>query len=323
MLTGPILALRGALAAVAPEVSAPPDEPRLEWIAPPQCPDASDGTEHLVRFLGERGLPAPAQVKLTADVSGYVALVTVAGATRTLQADDCETLARAAALVVVVSLDPMAAAEVMPRSQREVSTAEADVEPDAPPAAVTPVRPDRRRPEPAAAPLAPSLWFGASGGIALAIVPSLTGAVRLGSAMQHGAFRLQSDLTYATPRTITYPAEPGVGGRFQSVVIGMRACFAPATGRVSVPLCGGLEGGAIFGHGIGIANTRNPVGLWLGGLVSAATRVRVHPRIAIMAGADLLAALWRPAFHAGAHGTLFRTPPVGLRAMAGLEVRLR
>lgn len=341
-----MLALRAALAAVAPEVPPPPGEPRLEWVAPPQCPDEARGAEHLARFLGGRALSAPARVELAPSrpgATGHVATVTVAGATRTLHAEDCETLARAAALVVAVSLDPVAAAAVVLEREAEGGTGgtegevevevETDVGSGAPPESIEPPQPERRRASWGRADMPPrgdasseqagSHWLGASGGIALALVPSLTGAVRLGYAFERNALRLQAEATYGTPRTITYPAEPTVGGRFQSVVFGMRACFAPAAGRVSVPLCGGLEGGPIFGRGLGIANRRSPVGAWIGGLAGAAAVVRVHPRVALTLGADLLVALRRPAFHVGDRGTLFRAAPVGLRAIAGLELRLR
>ena len=337
-----MLALRAVLAVTAPEVPAPPGEPRLEWVAPPQCPDAASGAEQLDRFLGGRKLPAPARVELAVGTTGHVATVTVDGATRSLHASDCETLALAAALVVAVSLDPVAMAAVVLDDDAEVEAAPvpevpelgSDVEsgPVAEPSVEPPARPARRgmstradmpsRVEPRA-PVVSNHWLGASGGVALAIVPSLTGAVRLGYAYQRGGLRLQAEATYATPRAIAYPAEPAVGGRFQSVAVGVRACFAPATGRFAVPLCGGLEGGAIFGRGIGIPNARSPVGAWIGGLAGAAAVVRVHSRVALLAGADLLVALRRPAFHVGARETLFRSPSVGLRALAGLELRLR
>jgi hypothetical protein len=343
---GPILALRAALAGVAPEVPAPPQPPRLEWLAPPHCPDAARGAEHLARFLGGRTPSAPARVELSSSATGHAATVTVDGATRTLHADDCETLGRAAALVIAVSVDPVAAAAVVLREEdAEVEAtptpevpepelvSEAEAELDSPAGSTTRV-PDRRtrgtsrradmpsRAEPSA-PIVSGHWLGASGGVGLALVPSLTGAVRLGYAFERAALRVQADLTYATPRTITYPDETTIGGRFQSVALGLRACFAPSARRVSVPLCGGLEGGPILGRGVGFADTRNPAGAWIGGLASAALRVRVHSRVALTVGADLLVSLRRPAFHVGARGTLFRAPPVGLRALAGLELRLR
>lgn len=335
--------LGATLAAVSPEVPLPPGEPRLEWVAPVECPDATRGAEHLARFLGGRALAAPARVELRAEPAGHVAIVTVDGATRTLHASDCETLGRAAALVVAVSLDPVAAAAVVLESEaaeipatpaREVPEPTADVELGPPAESIT-LPPTRRPPRTTSAradmparvepraPIGSGHWLGASGGIALALVPALTGTVRLGYAFERGAVRVQANATYATPRTITYPAEPGVGGRFQSVSLGLRACFAPAAGRVVIPLCGGLEGGPVLGRGLGVPNTRRPVGVWVGGLASAAALVRVHSRVALMAGADLLVSLRRPGFHAGSRETLFRSPLVGLCGLAGLEIRLR
>lgn len=324
MLLGPTLMLGASLAAASPEVPAPPGEPRLEWIAPAECPDAARGADELARFLGGRALPVPARVELGASAQGYAATVTVARASRTLHGSDCETLARAAVLVVAVSLDPVATAAVVSSPASAVVAAT-----PAPPRPPTTARSPRRttaradvraRVEP---PLASTHWLGASGGVALALVPALTGAVRLGYAYGHRALRVQAEITYATPRAVTYPAEPKVGGRFQSVVAGVRACFAPATGRLAVPLCAGLEGGPIFGQGVGIANTRSPVGVWLGGLAGAAAVVRVHARVALVAGAELLVALRRPAFHVDPRGTLFIAAPVGLQALAGIELRLR
>lgn len=341
-----MLALRAALAAVAPEVPPPPGEPRLEWVAPPQCPDAARGAEHLARFLGGRGLSAPARVELAASTPGHVATVTVDGATRTLHAEDCETLARAAALVVAVSLDPLATAavgledergelepprgragEVGPTAEREPSRSRRRSDETAPSS------PARRRTTWGRADMPPRAdprssqhdrhFLGASGGIALALVPSLTGAVRLGYAFERDVLRLQAHATYATPRTVVYPTEPTVGGRFQSVALGVQACFAPSTRRIGVPLCGGVEGGPIVGQGLGVTNPRSPVGAWIGALASGSVIVRLSPRLALTAGADVLVSLRRPAFHVGARETLFRVPPAGLRALAGLELRLR
>jgi hypothetical protein len=344
VLLDPSLVLRAALAASAPEVPSPPEAGvRLEWVAAAECPDASRGAEHLGRFLGGRTPLGPARVELAAGAGGYVATVTVDGATRTLQASDCETLGRAAALVVAVSLDPVAAAEVVlrERPQAEESPVEPElgvgpeldpVEPDltVEPEPDTSLRrtgsaradmPARGEPRGPAPVLGHSLTVG--GGLGLAIVPVLTGAVRLGYAFDRDALRVQVDATYATPRTITYLAEPDVGGRLQSVGLGVRACFAPAAGRVVIPLCGGIEGGAVLGSGVGVPDTRSPVGVWIGGLASATALVRVHPRVALMGGAELLVSLRRPAFHVGDRETLFRSQPVGIRGLLGLALRLR
>lgn len=350
-----MLVLRAALAAVAPEVPPPPGEPRLEWVAPPQCPDETRGAEHLTRFLGGRELPAPARVELAPSPMGLVATVTVDGATRTLHAVDCETLARAAALVVAVSLDPIATAAMVLEDDRgelerpasgsaqgrapaqlstsSVATAREPSGAQGAAANETIAPPPARRRGWDRADMPPRAdagfaggnrhWLAASGGIGLAIIPPLTGAVRLGYAFERSLLRVQAEITYAAPRPVTYVAEPTVGGRFQTVALGARACFAPAAGRVAVPLCGGVEGGPIFGRGIGVSNMQSPVGAWVGGLAGAAAVVRVHARLALVAGAELLVALSRPAFHVGTRGTLFTAMPMGLRAMAGIELRLR
>lgn len=338
----------GAEPAAPPQVPEPtvriaaaaPERPRLEWVAPPSCPPADEGAEQLARFLGDRVVAAEARVTLEAAGSAdYVATVTVAGATRTIRSTDCTTLARAAALVVAVSLEPVVTAEAVHRRQTEPAEAVA--------AAPTPVDDDDRT-EPTASPTSRSTsrstlgradrpsdpaprtpapirahWLSASGGVAFAHVPALTGGARLSYAFTRRALRVQAELTYALPRTVGYRAEPALGGRFQSIAVGGRACFAPAVGRVAAPLCAGVEGGPVLGRGVGVINARRPTPAYVGAVASGALVVRASARVAVTAGAELLVAAVRPAFYVGARDVLLRAPPVGLRGLAGLEVRLR
>ncbi|MCX4248091.1 hypothetical protein [Paraliomyxa miuraensis] len=326
--------------------------PEPSWTAPAGCPDRARGTELLQRFLG-RPPPVPVRVVLSAEARGYAGLVEIDGAARTLHASDCETLARAVALVVAVSLDPVAAASMTTESESEPTPGpdpgrgvpepesripepdldlripEPDLDlriPEPDRTASTPTRGRRpvlasadRPPEPAPEPTTHAIAL--SGGAGLALLPAPTGAARLGHAITRGGFRLQTDLTYAPPRTIAYPDEPTVGGRFQSVSLGVRACFVPGSARVVAPLCAGLEGGPLIGRGVGIDQARNPVDAWVGGLASGAVVVRVHARVALTATAEVIASLRRPAFHVGSRGTLFRVPQVGLRGLLGLELR--
>lgn len=331
-----MLVLHLALATSAPEVPPPPGQPRLEWTAPPECPNADRGAEHLARFLGGRALPTTARVALASAATGHVATVTVDGATRTLQASDCETLARAAALVVAVSLDPFAAAAMLDEPEPQApsldpfaaSSGEVPLAAGGPPPArVASSRRASGRSGGGAsgserrASASPEHWLGASAGPALVLVPALTGALRLGYAFQREALRVQANATYATPRAVTYPGTT-VGGRFQSVAVGVHGCLAPTAGRITVPLCAGLEGGALVGQGLGVNNPRTPVGGWLGAVAGGSVVLRVRPRLALSLGADLIGGLWRHSFHAGSRGTLFKVPLVGLRAMLGLELRL-
>lgn len=347
---GPILVLVAALvleAAGPPQIPEPtvpvaasaPERPRLEWVAPPSCPPADEGAEHLAQFLGDRAVAAEARIALeAAGPADYVATVTVAGATRTIRATDCTTLARAAALVVAVSLEPVVTAEAVHR--RDTAPAEAvaaaptpvgddlRIEPTAsltsPTPRSTPGRADRPR-DPAPRTPAPirAHWLGVSGGVTFAHVPALAGGVRLSYAFTRRALRVHGELTYALPRTVGYPAEPALGGRFQSIAVGGRACFAPAVGRVAAPLCAGVEGGPVLGRGVGVINARRPTPAYVGAVASGALVVRAGARVAVTAGAELLVAAVRPAFYVGARDVLLRAPPVGLRGLVGVEVRLR
>lgn len=322
---------------VAP-VAPTPARPRLEWVAPPSCPQADEGSELLARFLGDRAVEAEARVTLEAvGPDGFAATVTVADATRSLSAADCATLARAAALVVAVSLEPVATAEAVHRRDTQPAEAVAPAAPTvvddvrlepppaAPPASSTTLRradrPGNASPSPPAA--NPAHWLGASGGVAFVHVPALTGAARLSYAFTRRALRVQAELTYAPPRTVTYSAEPALGGRFQSLAVGARACFSPGIGRVAAPLCAGVEGGPVRGRGVGVVNVRRPTPAYVGAVGSGALVVRASARVAVTAGAELLVAVVRPAFYVGARDVLLRSPPVGLRGLVGLEVRLR
>lgn len=337
------LVLRAALGLARAPEPAPVEGPRLEWLAPPECPDARRGAELLARFLGERAPSGTARVELAADASGHSASVTVNDATRTLRGSDCETLARAAALVVAVSLDPSVAEDMVLPEEAPPEPASAVPDPipadpppepiasrnaapsdpaptPAPTPAPAPTRTSPSRRGPPAGSSAPH-WLTLGSGLSGAAIPAITGVIRMGYGYHRGALHLHAHATYATPRVIAYP-DSGVGGRFQALSLDARACFAPAVGRFAIPLCGGAESGMVVGRGLGVADAQRPVGAWVGLLASTAVRVQVHPRVAVTMGADFVALLRRPAFIVGEREILFRSPVFGLRGLLGVELRV-
>ncbi|HEY0138276.1 MAG TPA: hypothetical protein VGB85_29530, partial [Nannocystis sp.] len=104
--------------------------------------------------------------------------------------------------------------------------------------------------------------------------------------------------------------------------LGVLACVAPGPARVRVPLCLGVEAGPLICRGLGVPTTRLRADLWASGLAGAAVVGRVHPRVAVVVGAELSLGLRRPAFHVGAREELTRAGAVGFRALAGLEFSL-
>lgn len=300
----------------------------LHWEAPAGCPTADEGREELARRLGGR-LPehGRAGVRIEPDADdGWHAHITVdAAAPRELHARECDALARAAAVVVAVAIDPLPSAARIEAIVPSVPTP--------PPVSPEPELPRRRdavraraeptpRPQPRERALVHRLR--ASAGVAWVPVPRLSGALQLGYSLRsahRGLAQLEVMLLYATPRRIDYEPER-VGGRFQSVTATARGCAAPELGRVTLALCGGVELGALIGRGIGAPVTDTKAPLWVALQPSTAVTIALARRLALVLAAELPVSVRRPAFHLGARDDLFRSPRVGVRGLAGLAVTL-
>ncbi len=323
----------------------------LEWSAPARCPTATDVLADVDRLLGGRRLAVAVAVRaaIVAEDGGFAATVAIEPSPpRSLHARGCVALARAVALVIAVAVDPVALAERI--------TISPESPPIVPPAPVLPDPPgftapsESPAPQPASGPTiaaAPAIAeepsepvppeppvarrapptvdhsLAVRGGLLLGATSpgtGVTGAVALAYALDRGLLRLEARALYGAPRRVDYGDE--VGARVQALTLGLLACVAPGSARVKVPLCLGAEAGPLIGRGFGVDNTRLRADLWASGLAGAAVVGRVHPRIAVVAGAELALALRRPAFHVGMGGVLTRAAPVGVRALVGLEFKL-
>lgn len=341
----PLVHIQGVLASLLAWgllLAAPPDE-GLRWQATLGCPGAERGATLVREALGGS---LPSGVLVAVELSGgggqHEATVRVGTASRTLRAAECETLARAAALVVAVSVDAVGAAAlvseplddgpevpepspVAPATARPRKDAD-DVTDHSSSAIPSPTRSasgSADRGEREAAGRSGRHWLGAAGVVGRARIPALTGGARLVYAWQREVLRIETAASYDAPRQITYEEDPEVGGRFQSVALALRGCAVPSRGRLDVPLCAGLEGGPVFGRGVGVVQQRRPIGAWLAASVGAGARVGLGSRVALTTGLDLLLGVRRPAFHVGERATLLRSPGAGLRLAVGLEIGLR
>lgn len=321
----------------------------LEWTAPLGCPERAEVRADLDRFLGGRpgadALVARVDIVGAGDEGGFVATVRVAGfAARTLRGGDCRVLARAAALVIAVAVDPLALAARVDDLANEPGDAPSPLpepaaagEPPIPvegPSAASPVEPPpapRGGPPPpsgrgitAADPRARSVVthaIGVRGGALYGAAGRIAGAVALVYDLDRGPLRFEARAVYGAPRRVDYP--DGVGVDVQSLAIGALACLAPERRWLRVPICGGVEAGPAFGLGIGAAEVRRRASAWASALVGVGLVARVHPRVAVTLAGELGVALRRPAFHVGDRAVLVRAPPVGGRVLLGLEFRVR
>jgi hypothetical protein len=336
----------------------------LEWSAPTRCPTASAVQERLTRTLAgsaadPRGLRARATVtEGEGEGEGKVLELVLEldrddgpVGRRTMQAVDCDELANAAVLIVALAVDPEAELETPvieaptedssipePGEDGGVPTVPAEPEPEpsvepdeAPATGDEPEPPEAPAPVPAPAPdrsprsLHVGLRVGAGAG--LFVLDDASAIVSAAATAWGRTFRVELGATYWTPVEVR-PAGSSAGGRLQQWTIDARGCGLLRPGPLELPLCGGLDVGAIHGVGVGVSSPRNATSLRLALTAGAALvwrPLRWNERVGPWIGADLLVALVRARFRAipAAPGLVHHTPPVGARLAAGIEVRFR
>jgi hypothetical protein len=322
----------------------PPPGHVVTWDAPPPCPTAEDVEARVVQRLGRavamHELRMQGTIVLERDMYVlHLAIVlerdgVIERAERELSSTSCETLGEAAALVAARSIEERHLTETDETDETEADeSSEANV-PEPPPEAegsvespperglaqtATPVGVERPAPS---RPRTPEIVGALEGGLAIALLPDPTGVV---GARLHWLWRswgLQLGGQWVTPQTVSR----GVGAvRAQLGTTDVRGCGLVRGGRWALPLCAGFELGAVRGDGRDVENARTRHGLWLAGLVSVGSWGWVHPRVGLGLRIDMTAAAVRPRFELRDPGPLhelFTPPVVGVRLLAGVQIRL-
>jgi hypothetical protein len=334
----------------------PPPRPIVTWDAPPACPTAQDVEARVVQRLGRavamHELRMQGTIVLERDM--YVlnlAIVlerdgVIERTQRELSSTSCETLGEAAALVAARSIEERHLTEPDETEPDETEIDETEIDeteidessetdvPEPPPEAETSVEAPAERGLPEAAtpipierlapsrPRAPEIVGALEGGLAIALLPDPTGVV---GGRLHWLWRswgLQLGGQWVTPQTVSR----GVGAvRAQLGTADARGCGLVRGGRWALPLCAGFEVGAVRGDGRDVENARTRHGLWLAGIVSVGSWGWVHPRVGLGLRIDMTAAAVRPRFELrdpGPQHELFTPPVVGVRLLAGVQIRL-
>src|SRR5690606_20695958 len=181
---------------------------------------------------------------------------------RSFSAASCEALADATALIVAVTLDPVAVASSHasvgstepepPETEPEPKTEpkpepEAVIEaPDRPPIDLTIDATSEPEPEPG---WPEDLRVGLSlhGGVGWSPIAAVTGLVGGRLALLGPRWRAELGGRWATPRRIESNDGAGV---FDAWVIEGRGCFSPTVRALEFPLCPGVELGSVRGRGV-------------------------------------------------------------------------
>ncbi len=325
--------------------------PPTTWDAPPGCPSQLEVEAHVAAMLAgsQRSAPEGTRIAFTVvrEADGFRLQAVLHGpdsaGTRSLSAQDCASLAEAAALMAAIVVDPAATpvARPSPAERRvEVPVPEDSLTdptvPPPPPAAPKPTpieRPQSRAPEPEP-PLPPDPpprrrdrprgELGLDAGLGLGALPRPAALVRLRGAVRTRHLAVGLRVSAWLPREAPVPGHAAVGGRFWLATAGVYACGILRGGRrVELPLCAAGDVGAVFGEGTGdLAVARSAVSPWVGLSVGPGLDVAVHPRLALSARAEGLAVVGRPHFEITGYGAPCCATVVGGQFTLGLSVRL-
>lgn len=247
----------------------------LEWEAPASCPDRSQAIhkiEQLLRGPAEADEPVAARVEIksieNARWSVRLLVTQASGGTgeRYFEGASCERVADAVALILALTIDPVAVAAAS-------SEPPAPIEPKAKPAPRVVTPPSRPRPRPRPRPdeserteVHGIAGLRAAGDVGTLPAPTMgVGAV---FDLVIGRARLEADGTAWLPRTADADRE-GSGAEVGLLSAALHGCVALLWTSVVVDACFGGEGGRSSGNGVGIAHPRQAVGPWwalLGGV---------------------------------------------------------
>jgi hypothetical protein len=302
------------------------------WRAPAECPD---GAALIAMVRGYGGSTDAIRIEgliLSGDAGYRLELVLDDGVrreTRTLHARECGALVRATALVIAVGTDPVDVAR-----QQQV---DAIVPPPPVPVESSPIvepapATTGRRRSTTGAPRPPNAratsasrawhgWFGIGGGVERAALPGVSGGVIGLVAARRRGLGLELGGMWLAPRSTA----GSVGRvRVQLGAVALRGCPELVVGRVSFPLCLGVEVGAMRGDGRGAPGARTVVATWLAAVASAGARLGFGRVALLLRGETAIAAL-RPGFELREPGdpiALFTPELASVRLWLGVELRV-
>ncbi|MEM7156985.1 MAG: hypothetical protein AAF799_29305 [Myxococcota bacterium] len=313
----------------------------LRWVAPPGCPNEGqvDGWLEALTLDAPPTIAVRAEITVEARDDGFASRLVLdagpASSTRELWAPECELLARANMVVVAVGLDPLTTAEAIAEQESE-----AEQEPTTVPEPAVRRRPRRPapveppRPEPPGTPpktkaerkrsVAPGLEFGVRlgagpGGL---VLPGAGFGGVLSPWLGTERIQVRAAVQAWSGRRVSFDAQQDAAGVVRLVSGGVRVCPVLGRGRLRVPLCAGVDGGAVLGQGTGNAliEARSAVAPWAGAVLQPGLEYAMVERISLWAGLEGVISLYRPAFSVDGVQGQWTAGAGGLRGLVGLEI---
>ncbi len=317
----------------------------LSWQAPTSCPSTDHVRTWIEALIPEFAVDSPvvrAQITVTSSASGYAAQLELQvddqTHSRSLEAPDCVVLARAAAVVVAVSLDPVAVAS-SPPLVTALDAPPPSAPPSAPPSPSPTPAPPPRHTAPPVDPIGPTV---APSRVALPEAkpaPRLEWGVRLGPAIGGGVLpsagvgallapflgisglHVRATAQYWTRRRISLDPRRDAAGEFRILTGGVRICPRLSRERLHIPLCGGVDAGAVFGDGTGeaVMGARTARAPWAGVVLEPGVELSATPWLSLWIALEGVISLYRPVFTIDGATAPWTAGAGGLRGLAGLQ----
>jgi hypothetical protein len=322
------LAALALLGAAAPETS----HVRLDWEAPPPCPDGDVVLEKMAWFLGEHPregdpleIEAHGVVTESEDGGWVLALDTHTPhgeGHRSLRAQHCAVLSDAAALILALSSDPMTTLERVRIVRSEVAS---EAPPVAPPVEHRDVSSSPRKetppekPTPARRGLRGGVSFLAAGG--WGALPRVHPGVSLTVGLFGRLWWVEAGWLHWFVKRATASDAPAVGGDFQLSVAVARGCPVIPWRRLQFPICGGFDLGTLRADSAGLPAGRVDRRFWAAFTAGPGLAWEPTPVLAWRVNVEAVVPFFRPSFEIIGAGTIHEVAPAGVRGLLGLEVR--
>ncbi len=243
-------------------------------------------------------------------------------------ASRCESIVGAIALLVAITLDPVAIVETIALPEPDAAppvgpppTATTEPPPESPPAVVA--RPSEPEPPPPFDRPAPRLRAALriDGLVGAGQVPAPSGGVGIALGVEARVWSIAATAAW-WPRRDTTPRATGQYAEIQLVTAGVQGCAGLRRGTLVAAACGGLEAGAMLGRGrevLAPARRAIPhVAITLG------PELRWQPtaRFGLVIGVEGVLVVHRPRFAVEGLGDLYVAPLAAVRSRIGLQLRL-
>jgi hypothetical protein len=346
-ILGALLAAAAPAAAREPIASTPSaeaeDEPLVvRWSAPPECPDRAALVQRIAALVpGATGRGVAVEIDLHREATGLrgsLVLRTPWGSTtRVLEAERCEAVLEATALLVAIAIEPLEteralarehAAGVAPPTTREVPSPPSPRRRTAAPVAPTepagqPAMEPSEAPSPSPAPSRVVQGkVRVEGGAAAGLLPEPGTVVAVAAGVRYRLVRVGAHGVLWPAQQALHPRDPTVAATLRLWAAGAHACSGPRWGAVELPVCLGLDAGAMRGQGRGaLLRAEAAVRPFLALRLGPALAWSPVPAVALWLGVDVAATVVRPRFSIEDLGPIHSANWMSGRVFFAVEVR--